>query len=126
MLVPPENPIPAGDLALDSSLAMIPVVPIQVRGPTHIHDKEAVDENGNPNPMITDAVYVNFTAQTTNPYKINFTSLSQKYYQANWGGHYYKGLLFGINECYPDSHVERRRPDEVQARFKSNNAWNCR
>ncbi|HEY1684040.1 MAG TPA: prepilin-type N-terminal cleavage/methylation domain-containing protein [Tepidisphaeraceae bacterium] len=120
ILVPPTNPTTV------SGITVVPNVPIQVYGPSHFRDKKAVDASSNPNPIITDATYVNFTIKTNNPTKINFVTLPQSYYQANWGGHYYRGRLFGINEGYADGHVERHRPDQVQALFESDNAWNCR
>lgn len=122
-LVPPANPDPSGKLTINPLI----LPPLQFYGPTKIHDRLAVDQKGNPNPMITDAVYINYlNGKTNNPNKLNFPYMSVGYFQSNYGGHYYDGRLYAVNECYPDSHVERHKPTEMTAYFGSLNGWNCR
>jgi prepilin-type N-terminal cleavage/methylation domain-containing protein/prepilin-type processing-associated H-X9-DG protein len=110
---PPAGTIPAGLLAIDTN------------PPIHCSVKLG-EKVGVTNPMLTDAVYITRGAAVPNPTTINFSTLSQRNYQGDYGGHYRKGLLDSINACYVDGHVERIFSSQVKVRYGSQNAWVCR
>jgi len=76
-------------------------------------------------PILTDAVYVYFSAPFF-PANINFTTLSESYYQSAYGGHYRKGVLESVNACYVDGHVDRIPAGQVKVRYGSLDGWVAR
>jgi prepilin-type N-terminal cleavage/methylation domain-containing protein/prepilin-type processing-associated H-X9-DG protein len=123
LLFPPAPPYPTS-----GSNVIVLDKPNPFTGPTHMGDKINGYNVSINNPIITDPVYL-WTSGingVSNPLTVNFTRLEERFYQADYGGHFRNGKLDSINVAYADGHVERRRNDEVKIRYRSYNAWVCR
>ena len=121
ILVPPmyfSFPPPAGT---------VPPVLFAIDTNPPIHAAVRLGEKvGVRNPILSDAVYCNLSVGWPNPVNVDFSTVSQRNYQTDYGGHYRKGALDSLNACYVDGHVERIPAKQVKVRYGSQNAWVCR
>jgi prepilin-type N-terminal cleavage/methylation domain-containing protein len=123
MLVPPTYPSfppPAGSIA--PALIAIDTNP-PIFAPIRVGEKAGAN-----NPMLTDSVYVSLAVGWPNPSTANvdFSTVAQRNFQGDYGGHYRRATMDSINACYIDAHVERIPAKQVKARYGSVNAWVCR
>ena len=121
ILVPPTYftfPPPVGTVPL--VLFVIDTNP-PIHAPVKLGEKVGVK-----NPMLSDSVYCNLSVGWPNPVNVDFSTVNQRNYQTNYGGHYRKGALDSLNVCYVDGHVERIPAKAVKVRYGSQNAWVCR
>lgn len=121
LLVPPmyfSFPPPAGTVPL--VLFAIDTNP-PIHAPVKLGEKVAVK-----NPMLSDSVYCNLNVGWPNPVNVDFSTVNQRNYQTDYGGHYRRGALDSINVCFVDGHGERIPAKQVKVRYGSQNAWVCR
>jgi prepilin-type processing-associated H-X9-DG protein len=122
ILVPPvyySFPPPPGTVS--PALILVPSVEPPIHAPIKLGEKFTAA-----NPLLTDSVYVNLAVGWPDPKNVDFSTVSQKNYQTDYGGHYSKGVLHSINACFVDGHVDRILASAVKARYGSANAWVCR
>ncbi len=121
LLVPPmyfSFPPPAG--TVPPVLFIIDTDP-PIHAPVRLGEKVGVK-----NPMLTDSVYCSLSVGWPKPVSVDFSTVSQRNYQTDYGGHYRRGFLDSVNACYLDGHVERISAKQVKVRYGSINAWICR
>jgi prepilin-type N-terminal cleavage/methylation domain-containing protein/prepilin-type processing-associated H-X9-DG protein len=110
---PPFGTIPPQLLAIDTKPP--------IHAPVRLGEKVGVT-----NPILSDSVYLNLAIGWPNPTNVDLSTVNQREFQGDYGGHYRKGALDSINVCYLDGHVDRIPAKQVKVRYGSVNAWVCR
>ena len=114
-IIPPEPGVPGG-------YTVYSAIGTSIRGPIRSGDKLAKT-----NPILTDPVYYQGSATLAQIFDPSFFATAPASdFQASYGGHFYRGKLWGVNEGFADGHVEPIAPKQIKARYKSQNAYVCR